>query len=230
MYRFKIIYNDIYIYIYIQKAKNNFSSRKQKNSMYDARNAYWQKRKKNKRNVTIAAMMITVDYSAPIITDSYVKSNEQKCFTNIAVTHNISHYELNFYSLYIECESLYNTYFCFIEYLSLTYFFTGDDNGECIYPLLAYWNHGRPRCIRLGCSSFISHLWQSTKHIKWSNKVVHKNNIIRAYNHNTYITRNYGASQVSCTHVLVVWISSNQFHASHLGQCISSWDCKNSQH
>ena len=68
------------------------------------------------------------------------------------------------------------------------------------------------------CSSFIRHLWQSTKHIKWSSKVVHKNNLIRAYNHTTYITRSYSASQVSCTHVLVVWISSNQFHVSHLGQ------------
>ena len=68
------------------------------------------------------------------------------------------------------------------------------------------------------CSSFIRHLWQSTKHIKWSRKVVHKNNIIRAYNHTTYITRSYSGFQVSCTHVLVVWISSNQFHVSHLGQ------------
>ena len=74
-------------------------------------------------------------------------------------------------------------------------------------------------CIWLiDCSSFIRHLWQSTKHIKRSSKVVHKNNTIRAYNHTTYITRSYSASQVSCTHVLVVWISSNQFHVSHLGQ------------
>ena len=70
----------------------------------------------------------------------------------------------------------------------------------------------------IDCSSFIRHLWQNTKHIKWSSKVVHKNNTIRAYNHTTYITRSYSASQVSCTHVLVVWISSNQFHVSHLGQ------------
>ena len=68
------------------------------------------------------------------------------------------------------------------------------------------------------CSSFIRHLWQSTKHIKWSSKIVHKNNTIRAYNQTTYITRGYSASQVSCTHVLVVWISSNQFHVSHLGK------------
>ena len=68
------------------------------------------------------------------------------------------------------------------------------------------------------CSSFIRHLRQSIEHIKWSSKIVHKNNTIRAYNHTTYITRGYSASQVSCTHVLVVWISSNQFHASHLGQ------------
>ena len=66
------------------------------------------------------------------------------------------------------------------------------------------------------CSSFIRHLWQSTKHIKWSSKVVHKNNIIRAYNHTTCITRSYSASQVACTHVLVVWISSNQLY-----QCIT---------
>ena len=72
--------------------------------------------------------------------------------------------------------------------------------------------------ILIDCSSFIRHLWQSTKHIKWSSKVKHKNNIIRAYNHTTYITWSYSASQVSCTHILVVWISSNQFHVSHLGQ------------
>ena len=78
----------------------------------------------------------------------------------------------------------------------------------------------------IDCSSFIRHLWQSTKkHIKWSSKVLDENNIIRAYNHTTYIKRSYSASQVSCTHVLVVWIYSNQFHASRIGQhchwCIS---------
>ena len=63
------------------------------------------------------------------------------------------------------------------------------------------------------CSSFIRHLWQSTKHIKWSSKVVHKSNIIRAYNHTTYITRTYSASQVSCTLVL---------SASYIEHCF--WD------
>ena len=86
--------------------------------------------------------------------------------------------------------------------------------------ILLNWFHWNlfPRGQLNDCSSFIRHLWQSTKHIKWSSKVVHKNNTIRAYNHTTYITRSYSASQVSCTHVLVVWISSNQFHVSHLWQ------------
>ena len=62
---------------------------------------------------------------------------------------------------------------------------------------------------------FIRHLWQSTKHIKWSSKVVHKNNTIRAYNHSTYITRSYSASKVSCTHVLVEFLPTNfMYHTS----------------